>query len=57
MRMAADIMKSKNFECESNLKEESYQKRFEYEINNENKYSNVSGKRNIDVDNIFDDSR
>ena len=25
MRMAAEIMKSKNFECESNLKEESYQ--------------------------------
>ena len=52
--MAAEIMKSKNFECESNLKEESYQKRFEYEITNENKYSDVSEKRNTDV---FDDSR
>ena len=55
--MAADIMKSKNFECESNLKDESYQKRFDYEVNNEKKYIEVSGKRNIDEDNIYKDSR
>ena len=57
MRIAADIMKSKNFECESNLKDESYQKRFDYEVNNEKKYSEVSGKRNIDEDNNYKDSR
>ena len=58
MRMAADILKSKNFECESNITKsrDACKKKFDYEGTHENKYSEISQK-NIDINNILNDSR
>jgi hypothetical protein len=45
MRMAADILKSKNFECESNItksRENGYKNKYDYNGSQENKYSEIS---------------
>lgn len=46
MRMAADILKSRNFECQSNITKSR----------DENRNNDISQK-NIDINNILEDSR
>lgn len=45
MRMAAEILKSKNFECENNntkSREDGYKNKYDYDGSQENKYSEIS---------------
>ena len=58
MKMAADILKSKNFECESNItksRDDAFKMKYDYE-GTQNKYSEISYK-NIEINNILEDSR